>query len=82
MSGMFASALAFNQPLSGWNMAAVMNLTGMLSGGAGLSTSNYNALLLGWAARSPHHDLVLDAGFSTYNATASAAHNTLTATAG
>lgn len=50
MSSMFGNALAFNQNLSSWNVSNVSRMTYMLSN-SGLSRSNYDALLKGWATQ-------------------------------
>ncbi len=49
----------------------------MFGGGSHLSTSNYNQLLIGWAAKPQSHHVHFDAGHSTYTARARAAHNIL-----
>jgi hypothetical protein len=49
---MFYGATSFDQDLSSWSLSGVVtaaNLTDMLTN-TNLSTSNYNALLSGWAA--------------------------------
>jgi len=49
----------------------------MFGNGSHLSTSNYNQLLIGWAARPQIRHVHFGAGPSTYNGAAAAAHNTL-----
>ncbi|TVQ99557.1 MAG: BspA family leucine-rich repeat surface protein [Deltaproteobacteria bacterium] len=46
---MFWDATAFDQDIGGWSLHPSVNLAGMFQG-AGLSTSNYDALLIGWSA--------------------------------
>lgn len=48
MDRMFFSATAFNQPIGSWNVSNVTNMTDMFTG-AQLSTTNYDALLIGWS---------------------------------
>ena len=48
MNFMFQSANAFNQNISSWDVSNVTNMEGMFSN-AGLSTANYDALLIGWS---------------------------------
>ena len=47
---MFRDATAFNQDLSGWDVTSANHLAGMFSY-TSLSTSNYDAILQGWAAQ-------------------------------
>jgi surface protein len=49
MQGMFNGADLFDQNLSSWNIVNVINFTGFMNG-VTLSTSNYDALLIGWEA--------------------------------
>lgn len=69
---MFFLATSFDQDLSNWD---VTNLTLTTSGGgvgmfqnAGLSTANYDALLIGWEAQAVQNSLNFDAGSSQYTA--------------
>jgi len=43
MNGMFAGATSFNQPLSGWNVSNVNDMSGMFQGG-----SSFNQNINGW----------------------------------
>lgn len=49
MSGMFWGASAFDQDLGGWDVSNVSNMFRMFDD-SGLSTDNYDATLIGWAA--------------------------------
>jgi surface protein len=49
MSSMFYNAISFNQNLGKWNMKNVNDVSNMFFG-VTLSTSNYDALLIGWAS--------------------------------
>jgi surface protein len=82
MYHMFDGAVRFNQPIGTWNTAHVTNMINMFGSGSHLSTSNYNQLLIGWAARPQIHHVHFGAGSSTYNGAAAAAHNTLRVTEG
>jgi surface protein len=52
MSNMFDNATSFNQSIGSWNVGNVTNMTNMFTG-AGLSTANYDALLVGWSNITP-----------------------------
>jgi surface protein len=73
----------FDQDISSWNIISATNLNNFLLDGT-LSTSNYDALLIGWAAQSVQSNITIDFGNSQYTAggAAEAARNTLTTTYG
>jgi signal peptidase I len=77
MSYMFDAAVRFNQPIGNWNTGRVGNMIGMFGDGSGLAISNYNQLLIGWAAKRQIHHVQFDAGRSTYNGAAVSARRTL-----
>ncbi|MDT7831593.1 BspA family leucine-rich repeat surface protein [Flavobacteriaceae bacterium S356] len=52
MQYMFHNAFVFNQDIGGWNISAVTDMTNMFAATSGMSTANYDALLIGWAAQS------------------------------
>ena len=49
MGGMFYQATAFNQSLANWNINAATDMSNFLEG-CGMSTTNYDATLIGWNA--------------------------------
>lgn len=53
MSGMFVRASEFNQNIESWNVSNATNMNIMFLS-AGLSTVNYDALLIGWSTISPN----------------------------
>jgi len=83
MQRMFSQATSFDQSLANWNMTQVTNLLEFLSG-ATLSTANYDATLIGWAAQTVQSGLTCDFGSSQYTSggAAEAARNTLINTYG
>ncbi len=57
MSAMFRGASSFNQSLANWNLSTIINTTGFdglenMLNNCGLSQSNYEATLNGWASNS------------------------------
>ena len=70
MSRMFQSATSFNQPIGSWNVTNVTDMQFMFSD-VGLSTNNYDALLIGWSTISPNEtplkpNVVFSGGNSNY----------------
>jgi surface protein len=70
MQSMFSVATSFNQPIGNWNVSNVTNMTQMFYN-SGLSTSNYDALLIGWSTISPNEvplkpNVVFSGGNSKY----------------
>jgi surface protein len=76
MPEMFRDATMFDQNLGRWTIPALGSATGMLIG-SGLSTENYDATLIGWAAQPTQRDLVLQAGNIQYSAAAASARDVL-----
>ena len=78
MSSMFQNAIHFEQNIGSWNIQNVTDMSYMFSN-VTLSTTNYNALLIGWAVQPVQQDVIFDGGNSQYTiATAGAARTTLT----
>jgi surface protein len=65
MNKMFYAALAFNQNLGAWNVATVIDMSEMFDF-VTLSQVNYDALLIGWSARTLQPNVVFDAGGSQF----------------
>ncbi len=75
---MFYNATAFDQNLGSWNVTSATLMSGMFNG-VTLSTDNYDALLIGWAAQSVQDSVTFDGGNSNYSCgTAETARATLT----
>jgi uncharacterized repeat protein (TIGR01451 family) len=65
MVAMFYNATAFNQELGSWNVDALANATSMFTG-VTLSTTNYDALLNGWASQTLQPGVIFSGGNSQY----------------
>ena len=66
MSSMFLGATAFNLPLGSWDVSNVTNMSLMFAN-ANLSTVNYDATLIGWAARAANSGVIQMVTFSAGN---------------
>ncbi len=72
MYAMFNNCTAFNQDVSGFNVAKVTAMDSMFEGANSLSTANYDALLISWAAQTVKPNVSFHAGDAKYSAGAAA----------
>ena len=77
MSAMFYRASSFDQNLGSWNVSNVASL-GLMFNVSGLSSDNYDEILVGWSQLSVQNGRVFEASGIQY--TAVAARNVLTTT--
>lgn len=77
-NGMFEGCTSFNSNLGGWDVSQLTNARDIIAS-SGVSTSNYDALLIGWAAQSVQSSVELGANPTKYTSggAAEAARNTL-----
>lgn len=62
---MFNNATSFNQNISSWNISSLTNASNMFLG-ITLSTTNYDALLVGWEAQAVQNNVSFNGGNSKY----------------
>jgi len=74
---------AFDQDLSNWDVTSITAAVGFMQD-SGISTANYDAILIGWAAQSITNAVSIDFGSSQYTlgGAAETARNTLVSTYG
>lgn len=85
MNAMFLNASSFDQNLGGWDVGGVFedeeafgdNTMEAMFDGSGLSTANYDALLIGWAEADLEPDLTLGAEDISYSDDARDARHSL-----
>ena len=65
MNSMFFGATSFNQDISEWNIISVTNMENMFDN-SGLSTTNYDALLIDWAEQNVKPNVLFGAVNLTY----------------
>ena len=76
MKQMFMHATSFDQNISDWNISNVTTMDNMFNY-ITLSTANYDAILIAWAAQDVQNDVVFHGGGSKYSAAAASAHQSL-----
>ncbi len=82
MLELFYNATSFNQDISAWNLSSVTSMSAMLQA-CGMDCINYSLLLNGWAGNINTPDnITMGATGMVYDATALAAHTTLTTSKG
>ena len=83
MDRSFRLCTSFDQSLADWNITSVTNMNAMFAG-VTLSTENYDATLISWAAQAVQSNVPFHGGNSKYTAggAAEAARNTLINTYG
>jgi surface protein len=77
MQQMLYNCDLFDQSLAAWTIANVSNFSGFMQNATGLSTSNYDATLIAWAAGVVDTGININFGGSQYSATAAAARQSL-----
>ena len=85
LSGVFLDATSFNQDISGWDIQYVTQMYNMLDN-CGMSTTNYDDLLIGWEGQAPPYRPLLNLGAQgmtyTLGSAAETARNSLITTYG
>ena len=78
----FFAAPSFNQSLGSWDISSCTTMSQMIQG-SGMSTANYDATLIGWAAQAPNiqSNVVFSLG-PKYTSAAQSARDLLTGTYG
>ena len=77
MSAMFYNCDLFDQSLAAWNIESVTNFTSFMQNASGLSTTNYDATLISWAAQSVSQNESINFGGSQFTESAYAARFSL-----
>jgi surface protein len=73
MEGMLRQASSFNQDISNWDINQVSTFVSFMLSATGLSTTNYDLLLVGWEAQAPISGLSVNFGGSKYTLLSAAA---------
>ena len=63
---------SFNQPLDNWDVSNVVNISFIFTNNQAFSTTNYDALLIGWSAQTLQPNLSFEANLTQYSAGAAA----------
>jgi surface protein len=77
MQQMFYNCDLFDQSLAAWNIPNVSNFTNFMQNATGLSTSNYDATLIAWAAGVVDTGISINFGGSQYSTTGASARQSL-----
>ena len=77
MSLMFYNCDLFDQSLAAWNIENVTNFTSFMQNASGLSTTNYDATLISWAAQSVSQNESINFGGSQFTESAYASRFSL-----
>jgi surface protein len=77
MQQMFYNCDLFDQSLAAWSIANVSNFTNFMQNASGLSTSNYDATLISWAAQSVSQNESINFGGSQFTESAYASRFSL-----
>ena len=80
LAAMFYGCTNLDEDFSGWDIRNVESATNMFYSSNALSTANYDALLISWAAQTVQPNVAFHAGDATYTSggAAEAAHDVLT----
>ena len=79
---MLRNADSFDRSLANWDISNITNMSDLLILATGLSTANYDATLISWAAQSPQINQSISFGNSQYTYEGAAARQTLIDTYG
>jgi len=77
MSFMLYNCDLFDQSLAAWNIESVTNFTSFMQNASGLSTTNYDATLISWAAQSVSQNESINFGGSQFTESAYASRFSL-----
>ncbi len=77
MQQMLYNCDLFDQSLAAWTIANVSNFTNFMQNATGLSTTNYDATLIAWAAGVVDTGISINFGDSIYSAAAASARQSL-----
>ena len=77
MQSMLYNCDLFDQSLAAWNIESVTNFTSFMQNATGLSTTNYDATLISWAAQSVSQNESINFGGSQFTESAYASRFSL-----